>query len=66
MTFAKVAISISLGIAIALAGVVAGQATSSAMDAAANIPENASPKGYGIGWECDRGYRADAGQCRFL
>ncbi len=27
------------------------------------IPENASPQSYGDGWECDIGYRLDAGSC---
>ncbi len=63
MTFTKATRSIALGIAIALSGAVAAQATSSAKDAAGNMPKNASPKSYGIGWECDRGYRADEGRC---
>ncbi|NKB60262.1 MAG: hypothetical protein GKS00_28480 [Alphaproteobacteria bacterium] len=27
------------------------------------VPENAHAKGYGSGWECDRGYRESAGTC---
>ena len=45
MSFTKVSRSISLGIAIALVGVVAGQTTSSAMDAAGKYTRKRYPKG---------------------
>ncbi len=34
-----------------------------AQDGSINIPENASAKGYGGGWECNRGYRVNKGAC---
>jgi len=41
----------------AVHGLVCAQAGS------VELPDNARAKGYGSGWECERGYREDNGSC---
>ena len=50
-------------LALAFVALIAIGSPSYAQSQAARMPENAQPKRYGEGWECDRGYRRDGDAC---
>jgi hypothetical protein len=52
-----------LGVVLLLALLLALPAPVSAQSGGVTIPENARAKGYGSGWECDRGYRVVGKEC---
>jgi hypothetical protein len=54
---------IFLGVVLLLALQLAWPAPVSAQRSGVTIPDNARAKGYGSGWECERGYRATGKAC---
>ncbi len=55
--------TVSIHFVLAFAFLFSSSMQSFAQSEASSIPENSHTKSYGIGWECNRGFKSDGGKC---